>query len=176
MAQKKGDQMELLQIALKLFSITFFINFLGSSINLIGSLFSMSSFGISIVLANIFYVALYFLVFLVLFTQPKWFIKLLGKNLNILNFENMNFTTMLDIGIILISVSYICNGTIKIVSFIMQYAVKFNVYDPQFNKDGNALKDLLKQLEPTIGIIVGILLLIYRNKLINSFTNKTKKE
>ena len=164
--------MELLQIALKLFSLPFFINSLGSSINAIGTLFTISSFGISAVLANVFYTALNFLIFIILFNQPGWFTKLLGKNLVTLKLENINYTTILDIGIILISISYICSGIISVVAFIMLYAIKFNVYNPQFNSDGNALNDLLKQMGPVIGIIVGILLLIYRNRIIDSFHKK----
>jgi hypothetical protein len=164
--------MELLQIALKLLSITFFINLLGSLVNLISTFFSISSFGISPILANVFYVALYFIIFYTLFIQPKWFTNAIGQNQNALNLDNINFSPILDIGIILISISYICNGLIRITSFIMQYAIKFNVYNPEFSKDGNALNDILKQIEPIIGIIVGILLLVFRKKMVDSFAKK----
>ncbi len=158
--------MKIIEIALKIFSISFFDKGIGAVINIIGSFSQLNRMGASIVMVNMIYLISYMIIFIILFDQPKWFRKLILRNEDKDNLELINIEHLVEGAVAILSLYFILVGLIKVVTFIAKYAILKNIESSPFAGRTTIQGDLINQIEPILGIIIGVIIITSKDRVV----------
>ena len=153
--------MLVLQIALKLIGLSIIPRVLFALLNLISIIVQRNFISSVELVIQITIFLLYLTVSILLIITPKWMVSILGKNIDN-NYKTtdlaiIEFHKWLEIGIILIGFYLFMDGMIKVISYILRYAIVFNSSNSDIIKRIRA--EAITKIDALISVIAGAILI-----------------
>ena len=171
--------MKFFRFILKAFGVYVFVNMLILSYSFIALFVSGNHYSSTVradqavLLPSLIYFSVNLLLSVLLIWTPKWLLRLTYGDSSEIKIDCINEQKIIKLASVIIGFDLLSVNLSKPLTFLVKYIIAFNSSDSEIEK--RVISDLMNQIGPAIALVIGLLLVIFADKIGMRLTKEKKQ-